>query len=254
MDIISVQVTYPALPQSPLSIPPRTPTPITQSFASNQNQKGIVGYYDIHELDEDMRLFGISDETRTALLRERKPATRKGSRTAISTKTSSLTRDSHYTNRNPCSMSHKDSRKLLIRKSAAARSCYVDFSGNFHDAVRAQSVKMATKDSAPVVHPNLGQRIIPKTPQTPKRKQWKQRRKKSSASEPAHIKDGLLVISNGKVVDFRQDVKRSKNLEESERMRLRKEMREHLDIVRSFDDIFDKLDATKMQIEQMKTM
>ncbi|CAB3976880.1 Hypothetical predicted protein [Paramuricea clavata] len=258
MNVISVEVTYPTLHQSLLSTPPRTLTPITrsQSFANNQvpNQKGIVGCYDIHELGEEIRLFGISDETRTALLRERKPAARKASRTAVSTKTSSLTRDSQYTNRNyPSSKSREHSRKLLIRHSAAARSCYVDFSGNFRDAVRAQSVKMAPKNSAPAVHPNLGQRITPKTPQRPKCKQSRQSKKKISASVPVHIKEGLLVIANGQVVDFRKDVKRSANLEDSERKRLRKEMREHLHIVRSFDDIFEKLDATKMQIERIKS-
>lgn len=257
MNVISVEVTYPTLHQSLLSTPPRTLTPITrsQSFANNQvpNQKGIVGCYDIHELGEEIRLFGISDETRTALLRERKPAARKASRTDVRTKTSSLTRDSQYTNRNPSSKSREDSRKLLIRHSAAARNCYVDFSGNFHDAVRAQSVKMASKNSAPAVHPNLGQRITPKTPQRPKRKQSRQGKKKISASEPVHIKEGLLVIANGQVVDFRKDVKRSANLEDSERKRLREEMREHLQIVRSFDDIFEKLDATKMQIERIKS-
>ena len=257
MNVISVEVTYPTLHQSLLSTPPRTLTPITrsQSFANNQvpNQKGIVRCYDIHELGEEIRLFGISDETRTALLRERKPTARKASRTAVSTKTFSLTRDSQYTNRNPSSKSREDSRKLLIRHSAAARSCYVDFSGNFRDAVRAQSVKMASKNSASAVHPNLGQRITPKTPQRPKRKQSRQRRKKISASEPVHIKEGLLVIANGQVVDFRKDVTRSANLEDSERKRLREEMREHLQIVRSFDDIFEKLDATKMQIERIKS-
>lgn len=253
MDIISVEVTYPTLHQPLLSTPPSTPTPVTysESFASHQipNQKGIVGSYDIHELSEEIRLLGISrEETRMALLRERKSAARKASRTATCT---SFTRD--LQSRNPSVRSREDSRKLLLRHSAC-RSCYVDFSGNFRDAVRARSVKMATRNSAPVVHPNFGQRIVPKTLPTRKRKQSKGRKKLISASEPVHIKEGLLVIANGKVVDLRNDIKRSEKLDENERKRLRSEMREHLSIVRSFDDMFEKIDATKMQIEQMKTM
>jgi hypothetical protein len=208
-----------------------------------------VGHYDVDELYEEMRMFGISDETRKALLRERKPAVRKSSRTATTRKTSA--RDSQYTNRNPRSISRDDSRKLQTRQSTAARSCYVDFSGSFHDAVRAQSVKIATRNPAPAMHPNLSQRTTPIAPRTPKRKK---ERKEISAPKPVYIKDGLLMIANGEVVDFRKDKKRSENLEENERTRIRKEMRKHMDIVRSFDDLFDKFDATKMQIEQMKSM
>ena len=240
--------------QSPLSTPPCTSIPITppRTFSSNENQKGIVGYYDIDELYEELRVFGISDKTRTALLREQNKTARKSLRTAKSTRTSSLARDSQYTNRNPSSIARNDSQTLQTRHSTAARSCYVDFSGSFRDAVRAQSVKMATKNPAPAKHPNFSKRKTPIIPQTPKRKESK-KRKQASASEPVHIKDGLLVIANGEVVDFRKDVKRSENLEEDERRRLRKEMRKHLDIVQSFDDMFEKLEATKTQIEQMKT-
>ena len=240
--------------QSPLSTPPCTSIPITppRTFSSNENQKGIVGYYDIDELYEELRVFGISDKTRTALLREQNKTARKSLRTAKSTRTSSLARDSQYTNRNPSSIPRNDSQTLQTRHSPAARSCYVDFSGSFRDAVRAQSVKMATKNPAPAKHPNFSERKTPIIPQTPKHKESK-KRKQASASEPVHIKDGLLVIANGEVVDFRKDVKRSENLEEEERRRLRKEMRKHLDIVQSFDDMFEKLEATKTQIEQMKT-
>ena len=253
---ISVQVTYPTLHRSPFSTPPCTSTLITppQTFSSNENRKGIVGYYDIDELYEEMRVFGISDETRTALLREQDTTVRKSLRTAKSTRKCSLARDSQYTNRNPRSIPRNDSQTLQTRHSTAARSCYVDFSGSFHDAVRARSVKMATKTPAPIIHPNLSQWTTPTIPQTPKRKKPKSRTNQVSASEPVHIKDGLLVIANGEVVDFRKDVKRSENLEENERTRLRKEMRKHLDIVQSFDDMFEKLEATKMQIEQMKTI
>ena len=254
--IISVQVTYPTLHQSPLATPPCTSIPITppQTFSSNENQKGIVGYYDIDELSEEMRVFGISDETRMALLREQNLTARKSLRTAKTTRTSSLARDSQYTNRNPSSVLRTDSQKLHTRHPTAARSCYIDFSGSFRDAVRAQSVKMATKNPAPVIHPNLSQRTTPTIAQTPKRKEPKKRRNQVSASEPVHIKDGLLVITNGEVVDFRKDVKRSENLEENERTTLRNEIRKHMDIVQSFDDMFEKLEATKMQIEQMKAM
>ena len=255
MDIISVEVTYPTFHQPLLSTPPSTPTPITyyEPFASHQipNQKGIVGCYDIHELSEEIKLFGISrEETQMALLRERKSEGRKAARAATYT---GITRDSQCTSRNQSIKSREDSRKLLLHHSAG-RSCYVNFSGNFRDAVRARSVKMATRNSAPLVHPNFGQQIVPKTPLTRKRKQSKGRKKLISASEPVHIKEGLLVIANGKVVDLQKDIKRSEKLDENERKRLRREMREHLSIVRSFDDMFEKIDATKMQIEQMKTM
>ena len=247
MNTISVKVTYPTLHQLPLSTPPPTPTPVTRSQSLLHNrvpsQKGIVGYYDIHELNEEIRLFGISDETRNALLRKRHMATRKVPKTAASGKTYSLTRDS-------CLNSRDDSREFLVRHSAAARNCYVDFSGNFRDSIRAQSVKMTTKDSA--VHSNFSQRMIPITLQTPKRK--KRTKKEISSSVPVHIREGLLVIDNGQVVDLSKDIKDSAKLKDKERQRLRKEMREHLDIVRSFDNILEKFDTTKMQIEQLKRM
>ena len=254
MDVISVEVTYPTLHPPALPTPPSTPISATYSdpFPNYQlpSKKGIVGCYDIHELSEDVRLFGISrEETRMELLRERKQAARKASRTATCT---SLTRAPQCTSKNSSWKTREDSRKLPLRHSAG-RNCYVDFSGNFRDAVRAQSVKMAMRISAPVVHPNFDQRI-PKTPATLRRQQSRGRKKLISASEPVHIKEGLLVIANGKVVDLRKDIKRSEKLDENERKRLRKEMREHLSIVRSFDDMFKKIDATKMQIEQMKTM
>lgn len=254
MDVISVEVAYPTLHPPALPIPPSTPISATYSdpFPNYQlpSKKGIVGCYDIHELSEDVRMFGISrEETRMELLRERKQAARKASRTATCT---NLTRVPQCTSKNSSLKTREDSRKLPLRHSAG-RSCYVDFSGNFRDAVRAQSVKMATRISAPVVHPNFDQRI-PKTPATLRRQQSNRGKKLISASEPVHIKEGLLVIANGKVVDLRKDIKRSEKLDENERKRLRKEMREHLSIVRSFDDMFEKIDATKMQIEQMKTM
>ena len=239
MNVISVEIKYPSLLPSPLSIPPRTPTPIlrSHSFASNQvaSQKGIVGYYDINELSEELQRFGISEETRTALLRERNQATRR----------STITRDEEHTNRNPSSKS----RVPKSRHSGAARDCYVDFSNSFHDAVRAQSVKIATKDSAPIVHPNVCQRGIPQTPEGRKHK-----KKRTCMAEPVEIREGLLIVANGKVVDFRKDVKRSAKRHENERKRLRAEMRKQMHIVRSFDDTLEKYDATKMQIEQTKSM
>ena len=258
MNIISVEVTYPTLPQPPLTIPPRysiaTPIARPQSLASYQeeSQQGVVGYYDINELREKLKLFGISNGIRTVLPRRRKTAVRRD----ISTqRTSILTCDAQYANKSISPMSREHSRKLFPIHSAATRSCYIDFSGNFRDAVRAQTIKIVTKDSAPAVNPNVSQQIKPKTPQVPKRKKHVRRKKKRhSTSEPVQIKEGLLVVSNGQVVDYRKDVRRSKNLTEDERKRLRNDMCEHSRTVRSFHDIITEYDVTKMQLEQIKKM
>ena len=60
------------------------------------------------------------------------------------------------------------------------------------------------------------------------------------------------MIANGKIVNLKKDIRRSEKLDEDERRRLRKEMRQHLDIVRSFDDLFQELGETKRQLEELK--
>lgn len=256
MNAISVKFSYPTFPPTPTCSPqcrltPVTPAPTpitrTQSFFDGQEskQKGIVGFYDIYELNEELRLFRLPSETQMALLRKRKTDTRAALGTTSSSKTSGLTSRSQKTNRNA---SLKQLQKW--HHSLAGTNCYVDFSGSFHDKVRAHSFKMEPRNATPKVNLNFGQRMIPKTAQSSEHKQAKRRKKRLSASGAIHMKEGLLVIANGQVVDFHHDVKLSKRLPEGER----KKLRERLDIVRSFDDLVDKCDATKTQVEQTSTL
>ena len=238
--IVSVEFSYPSLTQTS---PKFSPSLRPRSCVTNRItcSSGTVGYYDITELSDQIKYFGISEETRRAITRKQK------------TSKSSALRRTNAVRSTPCDMlcTNKNARfksREHPMKVSSTRSCYIDFTGSFNDEVRAQPLPLATRHSAPVIR----QRFIPTSSRTTQGKRRKAKPKEAWAPESAQIKGGLLVIANGKIVDLKKDIRRSEKLEEDERRRLRKEMRQHLDIVRSFDDLFQELGETKRQLEELK--
>lgn len=221
-----------------------------QSFVSNRITcpRGTVGCYDITELNDQLKYFAISEETKKAITRKQKfmkPSSSRWGSTILSTP-----HDMQHTNGNAQPKSREQT-KPPSRHSAGTRSCYVDFTGSFNGSVRAQSLPLATRHSAPLI-PQSFRQTQSKSSKATRVKRPRSKTKRAGISEPVQIKDGLLVIANGQIVNLQKDIKRSELLEDHERKRLRKEMRQQLNIVRSFDELFEELDATKTRIEKLK--
>ena len=250
MDTISVHLSYPSFSPDPPSL---SPLPIPRSRSSYLSNRpscphGTVDAYDVTELNDQLRYFGISEETRKALRKKR--STRSSPPTRPPTAFSMLN-NTNYTNKNAQFKSREQLITSVLRP-VPTRSCYVDFTGSFKEAVFAHSLPLATRRSAQDPRLRTARLPLRSVVTTAQEKHAKKTTVTPVVSEAAHIKDGLLIIANGQIVDLKKDIKQSEKLDETERKRLRKEMREQLHVVNSFDKLMEKFDQTKAQIDKLK--
>ena len=160
-----------------------------------------MGYYDIDELSAEARLPRLANECEKSSFQD------------LTKKRKYGTKDKWMNGNGEISLFHS-----LPRTLGATTNYFVDFSGTFKDTLNAQAVKMANKSKAPTIRG--GQQASTKTAQTQKRTVRRVKKCTERNFYKTDVSNSLLVIANGRLVDFQRD-------EENKNERLQ-EMDEHL--------------------------